>query len=82
MEKPLPCPFCGKLPNVHPKRPDVQGNAWGMVQCENSRCATYDPITACGVSVQDGATISDERGSAAYKQAAIQRWNRRAEKKD
>lgn len=68
--KPLPCPFCGQPPEVYPKNPEREGNAFGQVRCENLRC----PATPC---VNDGAMTCDERGSAAYKQLAIKRWNRR-----
>lgn len=67
---PLPCPFCGKLPMVGPSNPELDGNAWAFVECVNERCAANP-------HVEDGAKICDERGSAAYKRAAIKRWNRR-----
>lgn len=67
---PLPCPFCGKLPEVYPKDPSREGNAFGQVRCENDRCQAQ-PV------VNDGALSADERGSAAYKRLAIRRWNRR-----
>lgn len=68
---PLPCPFCGKAPKVGPKDQKTQGNAWGFVQCANSRCAVQP-------GVEDGANVSDERGSGAYQDLAIKRWNKRA----
>lgn len=68
--KPLPCPFCGKPPKVYPKDPSREGNAFGQVRCEYQRCAA-NPV------VQDGCMVADERGSEAYKQLAIRRWNRR-----
>lgn len=67
---PLPCPFCGKQPKVTPSNPKIDGNAWAAVLCVNERC----PAQPC---VDDGAMCSDERGSDAYKQLAIKRWNRR-----
>lgn len=67
---PLPCPFCGVTPGVYPTRPDLEGNAWGEVQCVNDDCPAKP-------SVEDGADCSDNRGSDAYKQAAIKRWNTR-----
>lgn len=73
--KPLPCPFCGKMPKVSPTRPDIEGDAWGEVACVNRRCATYGPHGS--VRVRDGALVADERGPDAYKQAAIRRWNMR-----
>lgn len=74
--KPLPCPFCGKMPKVYPRDPEHDGNAWGEVVCFNQRCATYGP--GGGVRVRDGVPVADERGSEKYKEAAIRRWNRRA----
>lgn len=74
---PLPCPFCGEKPVLAPEDPAVEGNAWGMVKCENKRCVTYDKVFGHGVHVSDGALSCDSRGSTAYKNAAIRRWNRR-----
>lgn len=70
MASPLPCPFCGEIPEVYPKNPAEEGNAWGEVSCVNPRCVAQP-------SVQDGSKQADERGSAKYKQLAIRRWNRR-----
>jgi hypothetical protein len=67
---PFPCPFCGRLPSVLPTRPDVEGNAWGAVQCMNERCPAQP-------TVRDGAQVADSRGSGAYRDLAIKRWNRR-----
>ncbi|HDY89368.1 MAG TPA: hypothetical protein ENH82_14790 [bacterium] len=71
MLKPLPCPFCGKLPKVGPINPEISGNAFGYVKCVNKRCAIF------GACVRDGSRIADERGSDKYKDLAIRRWNRR-----
>jgi DNA-binding XRE family transcriptional regulator len=68
---PLPCPFCGKDPKVHPRTPELEGGAWGAVRCNNIECFVNP-------TVDDGELISDERGSEAYRQAAIKRWNVRA----
>lgn len=76
--KPLPCPFCGKNPRVFPTNPEREGNAWAAVECHNGRCPTHDRAGGYGVRVTDGTLQSDERGSDAYKQAAIARWNKRA----
>jgi hypothetical protein len=76
--KPKPCPFCGKTPEVFPRDPKQEGNAWAAVQCMNHRCATYAGLGNGGVQVRDGALQCDERGSDAYKAAAIRRWNKRA----
>jgi hypothetical protein len=70
METPLPCPFCGGRPTIKPENPKKQGSCWGLVSCENTRCP-------CMPSVGDGVSVSDERGSDAYKAAAIARWNTR-----
>lgn len=71
-ETPLPCPFCGEIPAVQPEDPKTQGNAFGQVECVNKHCPVQ-PI--CG----DGEDCADDRGSEAYKQAAVRRWNRRIE---
>lgn len=68
---PLNCPFCGVAPVVGPADPDLEGNAWGWVQCLNEGCAVQP-------SVLDGETCADQRGSGAYIDCAIQRWNKRA----
>lgn len=70
-EQPLPCPFCGAVPEVWPLDPKREGNAWGEVVCCNPECH-------CRPRVGDGQLIGDERGSDAYKAAAIARWNQRA----
>ena len=67
MGKPRAC-LCGATPEVLPHNPDRDGNAWGAVRCVNPGCPAQ-PI------VCDGEPISDERGSEAYKQAAIKKWN-------
>jgi hypothetical protein len=67
---PLPCPFCGSNPRLRPKNPEVEGNAWGAVACTNSRCHAQ-PM------VNDEQTSADERGTGAYIDAAIKRWNKR-----
>ena len=41
------------------------------MECQNDGCAAQP-------RVEDGEDIADERGSDAYKQCAIKRWNRRA----
>jgi len=68
MTKPLPC-LCGVVPEVHPLDPEIGGNAWGSVFCKNPDCPAQ-PI------VNDGLNFSDDRGSDAYKEAAILRWNK------
>lgn len=78
MSTPKPCPFCGHKPYVGPRFPEKEGNAWGYVQCQNPECPTYDH--GGGVTVRDGADVCDERGSKAYKQLAIARWNQRPRK--
>lgn len=77
MITPRTCPFCGKSPALHPQNPEREGNAWGAVQCENMRCATYDETRGHGVTVSDGVTMCDDRGTAKYIDGAIRRWNKR-----
>lgn len=69
--KPLPCPFCGEEPALHPNNPKREGNAWGRVQCENEECPAQP-------HVDDGEGVADERGADAYKAAAVARWNMRS----
>jgi len=68
---PLPCPFCGRKPRLAPQDPANDGNAWGEVYCWYSRCAVNP-------SVKDGQDCSDDRGTGAYMDCAIRRWNKRA----
>lgn len=65
--KPLAC-LCGVVPLVRPENPEVEGNAWGAVICVNPECPA-NPF------VEDGIDVCDDRGSDAYKRAAIERWN-------
>lgn len=77
-ERLLPCPFCGSTDlEILPEDPSRDGDAWGAVQCVNVDCSTYDILKSHGVRVEDGQDVSDERGSDAYKSAAIAAWNRR-----
>jgi len=69
--KPIPCPFCGRLPEVGPKDPKREGSGGAWVGCENRRCPARPHVT-------DGAMVCDDRGVEKYKQLAIKRWNKRA----
>jgi DNA-directed RNA polymerase subunit RPC12/RpoP len=66
MTEPINCPICGKRPLVKPVNPDDEGNAWGEVVCHQDDHH---------LSILDGEEVADERGSDAYKEAAILRWN-------
>jgi hypothetical protein len=68
---PLPCPFCGKKPKLGPQDPGRDGDAWGEVYCSYSRCGVNP-------RAKDGQMINDERGTGAYIDCAIRRWNKRA----
>ena len=68
---PEPCPFCGGTPRVGPAKPELEGDCFGYVRCENLHCPAQ-PV------VKDGSLLSDMRGPGAYKDRAISRWNRRA----
>ena len=68
---PLPCPFCGTKPKLAPQDPAADGNAWGEVYCGSRRCAVRP-------RVRDGQDCSGERGTGAYMDCAIRRWNRRS----
>ena len=74
---PSACPFCGETPDIAPKNPKYEGNAWGQVRCINASCATYDDSQGHGVAVSDGEECGDDRGPGAYMDAAIRRWNAR-----
>jgi hypothetical protein len=67
MLKPRLCPFCHTEPKVIPSNPEMDGNAWGAVQCVNQACPARPRVA-------DGSTVADERGSDAYKALAIRRW--------
>lgn len=71
---PLLCPFCGVKPKTLPLLKDVlagnAGSAYGAVYCASSRCFV-NPI------VRDGQEVADERGTGAYIDCAIKRWNKR-----
>lgn len=58
------------MPKLAPQNPDLEGDAWGEVYCDNDLCAAQP-------SVRDGEDVSDMRGPAAYIDCAIQRWNKR-----
>ena len=66
----LPCPFCGQIPEIYPSNPLIEGDSWGEVRCINKHCLVNP-------RVHDHVTINDGRGSDAYKEAAIQLWNKR-----
>lgn len=68
---PLPCPFCGKLPRLFPRDADLEGNAWGQVACVNSGCHAQPDVL-------DGSMVADDRGSGAYIDLAIKKWNKRS----
>lgn len=70
MTKPLPCPFCGADPEVEPKDPHTLGHCWALVECVNPECKVKP-------KVRDNVGVSDNRGSNAYKLAAILIWNTR-----
>ena len=57
-------------PIIRPQDPKKQGSAWGEVRCIQTDCPAQP-------RVRDGETVSDYRGSDAYKDIAIARWNDR-----
>lgn len=58
------------VPEVRPVDAELEGNAWGRVECVNTECYANPSVT-------DGEDVADDRGSDAYKRRAIERWNRR-----
>lgn len=68
---PLPCPFCGADPEVHPLRPEVEGDAWGAVICTNEACPAQPSVD------DDEPVIRAAAGSDFYKMSAIRLWNKR-----
>lgn len=68
---PLPCPFCGAKPRLLPSDPETFGDAWGRVACMSAKCHAQPDVL-------DGATSADDRGSGAYIDLAIKKWNKRA----
>lgn len=72
MVKPLPCPFCGAEPELFPKDPKREGNAFGEVRCVNPKCPAQPMVS-------DGELVADDRGTAAYQAIAVSRWNRRVQ---
>lgn len=66
--RPRPCQFCGEIPLVQPENPDRDGDTWGMVSCINRDCPAQPRVL-------DGESVADNRGSGAYINAAIRRWN-------
>lgn len=64
-----PCPFCGTVPSVYPKRPEIEGDGFGHVRCENDDC----PAQPCVNAYTSGPDTLE-----AHKAAAIALWNRRS----
>ena len=73
--KPHECPFCGVEPIVRPLDPDLEGDNWARVQCDNG----FDCVAMPGVN--DGWSESNRARMSldALKAAAVQRWNRAIE---
>lgn len=72
----LPCPFCGKAPEVGfgPGEPGTEGEAWGAVTCMNELCPARPSVED---GKENGEDIADDCGPEAYRSAAVRRWNRR-----
>ena len=68
MIKIKPCPFCGNDPVLLPTNPKEEGDNWGAVQCVCGYCPARPRVS-------DGVAVSDDRGTKAYQQEAIRRWN-------
>lgn len=60
-----PCPFCGATPDVEPKNPKIEGDAWTRIVCKND---------GCWVKPHASAYIDGDHYSAAREA-----WNRRTE---
>ena len=65
--KPLPCPFCGHIPNVTDKERGYDGG-WAVV-CENVMPTCGPPEIGCDTQPRTLPHTSAE--------AAIQSWNKR-----
>lgn len=63
----LPCPFCGKQPEI---REHLSEEIWAMVCCKNRHCAAQ-PL------VVDSPKIDAYKTTKEAVSAAIRRWNRR-----
>lgn len=70
MTKLLPCPFCGEMPEVYPKRPGIEGDGFGQVRCESETCPA-NPV------VNNAQWGDDFHGPETFKREAIAAWNRR-----
>jgi len=72
----LPCPFCGVQPWVGPLHPEIEGNAWATVSCDNRQCLVAPYFNFHGNDTEECPEgLSLVETSNWYKQQAVKLWN-------
>lgn len=61
----LPCPFCGEAPEIEPKDPKREGDAWARIVCSTLTCSAKPDV------------IVYENGHDRSVLQAVRRWNNR-----
>ena len=73
-----PCPFCGETPDLFPKDPEIEGDAWASVKCINEVCDCKPELKiyedACAEGESGGRWLV---GKEIFEEAT-RRWNTRA----
>jgi hypothetical protein len=65
-----PCPFCGHPPQVSPRNPAQEGDAWTMIACKNLDCQADVSITvhADDTHREEAARLWNHRPAPAQKE--------------